>query len=76
MLEIERSLRMRRVNAVAQCSPRKGCTATLMRDAAAGCGADLIVAGAYGHGPLHRTLLGSTTEALLRTLSTATLISR
>ena len=39
-------------------------------------GADLVVAGAYGQSGLHRTLFGSTTEALLRQSRTALLLSR
>ncbi len=75
--EIERWLHSRGVNATSQPIPsRSRRTAGLIIDAAAEIGADLIVAGAYGHGALHRALLGSTTEALLRSSSTALLMSR
>lgn len=44
--------------------------------AAADHGADLVVAGAYGHGPLYRAAMGSTTDALLNKSSQALLLSR
>ena len=75
--EIERALRARGVNATCRATPWEGRrTATLIRHAAEQSGADLIVAGAYGHGGLYRALLGSTTEELLRTCSIAVFMSR
>jgi nucleotide-binding universal stress UspA family protein len=38
--------------------------------------ADLVVMGAFGHGRLHQVLLGSTTDAVMRTCPLALLIAR
>jgi nucleotide-binding universal stress UspA family protein len=39
-------------------------------------GADLVVMGAFGHGRLHQVLLGSTTDAVMRTCPLPLLIAR
>lgn len=75
--EVERGFRERGVNASAIVRTfGDGDLGEVVRDVAQGEGADLVVAGAYGRGPIWRTLTGSHTEALLTALDRPLFLSR
>lgn len=61
---------------LASTNARSGNVEAAIREEAETLGADLLVMGAYGHSPLRRLILGSTTSAMLRALSKPVLLFR
>ncbi|NNC48271.1 MAG: universal stress protein [Sphingomonas sp.] len=55
---------------------RSGNVEAAIKEEAQAIGADLLVMGAYGHSPLRRLILGSTTSAMLRALHKPVLLFR
>jgi nucleotide-binding universal stress UspA family protein len=62
---LQRFLEMRGVNAEVQTLSESGDVASLLLKAAIGVGANLLVAGAFGHPRLQEFIFGGTTRSLL-----------